>query len=518
VKKAQTFVSEGRRDSLPATVTLDTAPALLRRHRLAPRRVPQRSRADHAERSPGKVTLRDLRSSESGASAGKRCHGSGAREAIGKSRRPELQALARRAARARPPQRSLHASRLRTSVDFSSTAWPLLACGHRGHARNTHGRSGRDRACPEQQHRIIARIEHGWTFDRLTLTPDHLRSPPGECRLIAWSGAHAPAHPRPSSCHHRHRRSGREIHTDGAAAHVRVSSSGTVKAPTTTGAATGIASEQPAAAQCSSRASAGRSSSPSRWGSGQTLWPAFQVEPTTPSNPPPYSLPANKTVTSLATVGSPADPTPVHLTCQGRQHLLWAARFGKTTASANGVLTRTSASNKGAKVSRGPRPGRSAACRGISVTNASIHDLGSQSAHVDRTQNIGIKGNSLVKVGSEKKSGDWRRLDRAGGTPGQITGALKKEGALFVARGASGRQGPASVQHLHKRPRRMRRRLRLRSNKAELAKPRFQHLSALARSMSRPRRRHRRGQRLEAPMGHDTKPVRPPQRGWLAAP
>ncbi|MEP7121578.1 MAG: type VI secretion system tip protein TssI/VgrG [Byssovorax sp.] len=149
--------------------------------------------------------------------------------------------------------------------------------------------------------------------------------------------------------------------------------------------------------------------------------------------PPPFALPANKTITSLATVSSPggARPSSVHFDdAKGRQHLAWAAGFGKTTTVANNMLTQT----VGFEQTRvgGAQTWKIGGNESISVTNASIHDLGSQSAHVGGTQDIGVKGNSLLKVGSEKVAVGGALIEQVG-TPGQVTGALKKEGALFVA-------------------------------------------------------------------------------------
>ncbi len=149
--------------------------------------------------------------------------------------------------------------------------------------------------------------------------------------------------------------------------------------------------------------------------------------------PPPYSLPANKTITSLATISSPggARSNSVHFDdAKGRQHLAWAAGFGKTTTVANNMLTQTVGFEQ-TKVG-GAQIWKIGGDESISVTNASIHDLGSQSAHVGGTQDIGVKGNSYVKVGSEKVAIGGALIEVVG-SPGQVTGALEKEGALFVA-------------------------------------------------------------------------------------
>jgi type VI secretion system secreted protein VgrG len=60
--------------------------------------------------------------------------------------------------------------------------------------------------------------------------------------------------------------------------------------------------------------------------------------------PPPFSLPANKTVTALATASSPGGggKNSVHFDdAAGRQHMAWAAAFGKATVVGNNMVTQT---------------------------------------------------------------------------------------------------------------------------------------------------------------------------------
>ena len=62
------------------------------------------------------------------------------------------------------------------------------------------------------------------------------------------------------------------------------------------------------------------------------------------THPPPFALPANKTVTSLATASSPGGncQNSVHFDdAAGRQHMAWGAGSGKTTTVANNMVTQT---------------------------------------------------------------------------------------------------------------------------------------------------------------------------------
>src|SRR4029079_17826685 len=60
--------------------------------------------------------------------------------------------------------------------------------------------------------------------------------------------------------------------------------------------------------------------------------------------PAPFALPANKTITSLATASSPGGKcqNSVHFDdAAGRQHMAWSAGSGKTTIVANNRMTQT---------------------------------------------------------------------------------------------------------------------------------------------------------------------------------
>jgi type VI secretion system secreted protein VgrG len=149
--------------------------------------------------------------------------------------------------------------------------------------------------------------------------------------------------------------------------------------------------------------------------------------------PPPFPLPANKTITSLATVSSPggARHNAVHFDdARGRQHMVWAAGFGKTTTIGNNMLTQTVGFEQ-TKVG-GAQTWTIGGSQSVSVTDASIHSVGSQSAHVGGTQDVSVKGNSFVKLGSEQVTIGGALIEQVG-SPAQALGALEKEGALFAA-------------------------------------------------------------------------------------
>ncbi len=419
---ADTFVLEDA-ESSPATA-LDTALPLADAAHLTAPRPSAFSCEITRERRPGKVTLRDYDPRNPALALENVAHGGGdAESAIEVYAAPGRFKSAREGElRARVHLESLRASA--NVVRFSSTAL-ALAPGLAVTLEPTVDLDGTAR--PERQHRIIA-VEHSWTSDepsapRITAVaaevPYRLERRTPRPRIHGLHPAIVTGAP------------GEEIHTDGAA-HVRVRFFWDREGPDDDGSSLPVRVLQ--------------NNLPGSMLIPRVGWEvvvAFEDgDPDRPyvlgraynaKQPPPYSLPANKTVTSLATVSSPGGgrSNSVHFDdAKGRQHLAWAAGFGKTTTVANNMLTQTVGFEQ-TKVG-GAQTWKIGGDESISVTNASIHDLGSQSAHVGGTQNIGIKGNSLVKVGSEKVAIGGALIEQVG-TPGQVTGALKKEGALFVA-------------------------------------------------------------------------------------
>lgn len=119
-------------------------------------------------------------------------------------------------------------------------------------------------------------------------------------------------------------------------------------------------------------------------------------------HPPPFALPANKTMTALATVSSPGGKkqNAVHMDdAAGRQHMVFAAGHGKTTTVANNMLTQTVGFEKLAVT--GSQSWSIGGNESVSVSNAMIVDVGSQSGAVGGSQSLLIKANGSTATGSE---------------------------------------------------------------------------------------------------------------------
>src|SRR5262245_63475583 len=102
---------------------------------------------------------------------------------------------------------------------------------------------------------------------------------------------------------------------------------------------------------------------------------------------PPSALPANKTMTVLATVSSPGggrvNIVPIDYAA-GRQHMVWAAGFAKTTVVANNMLTQTVGFET--RTVTGDQKWTIGSNESISVKNALITEVGTQTASVGATQ------------------------------------------------------------------------------------------------------------------------------------
>ena len=131
-------------------------------------------------------------------------------------------------------------------------------------------------------------------------------------------------------------------------------------------------------------------------------------------HPPPFALPANKTITALATVSSPGGGrrNSIHMDdAAGRQHMAWAAGFGKTTTVANNMLTQTVGFE--ALAVDGSQAWTIGANETVSVGNAMLWKLGSQSATIafavnpdqgrgrdhGRSESVAVGGALLEQVG-----------------------------------------------------------------------------------------------------------------------
>jgi type VI secretion system secreted protein VgrG len=161
--------------------------------------------------------------------------------------------------------------------------------------------------------------------------------------------------------------------------------------------------------------------------------------------PPPFSLPANKTVTSLGTFSSPGggDRNQIHFDdAAGRQHVSVHAAFAKTTTVANDMTTQV------AKVEKVTVTGDQTRAVGTdestSVKQAYIVHAASQSATVGGSQSIYVKGNVSVAVDSEAVVVGGACLEKVGNP---VTGAVNL-GVSAVIAGAGavgGRLGPVGA-------------------------------------------------------------------------
>jgi type VI secretion system secreted protein VgrG len=118
--------------------------------------------------------------------------------------------------------------------------------------------------------------------------------------------------------------------------------------------------------------------------------------------PPPFPLPANKTITSLSTVSSPggAKQNSLHIDdAAGRQHMVWNAGFAKTTTVANNMMTQTVGFEQhGVK---GNQTWTIGGNQTLSVQNALMVSVGSQTASVGGMQKLMVKATGRTSVGSE---------------------------------------------------------------------------------------------------------------------
>ncbi len=118
--------------------------------------------------------------------------------------------------------------------------------------------------------------------------------------------------------------------------------------------------------------------------------------------PPPFPLPANKTITALSTVSSPggAKQNAFHIDDgAGRQHMVWNAGFAKTTTVANNMVTQTVGFE--AHGVKGSQTWSIGGNQTLSVQNALMVSVGSQSASVSGMQKLLIKATGSTSVGSE---------------------------------------------------------------------------------------------------------------------
>ncbi|MEO7330717.1 MAG: type VI secretion system tip protein TssI/VgrG, partial [Minicystis sp.] len=167
--------------------------------------------------------------------------------------------------------------------------------------------------------------------------------------------------------------------------------------------------------------------------------------------PPPYGLPANKTVTSLGTVSSPGGGKENRINLNdaaGAQNLSFLAGFGKSTNVANNLLAQT-VNNEDETISSS-QTRVIGANEAISVTQAYRNTVGSQSATVGGMQKIFVKGDFTVGVGSETILVGGACLEKVGNPVSGLknlakSAALEGAGALGIPVGAI-MSGAAVVQ------------------------------------------------------------------------
>ena len=118
--------------------------------------------------------------------------------------------------------------------------------------------------------------------------------------------------------------------------------------------------------------------------------------------PPPHALPANKTMTSMASASSPGGKKQNAITFDdgaGRQHLAIGAGNDKSlTVGSNMVVQTAKNEDHGVKGSQSRAVG---ADEHVSVAQAYLISLGTQSASVGGVQQVYVKGNLSIGVDSE---------------------------------------------------------------------------------------------------------------------
>jgi type VI secretion system secreted protein VgrG len=131
-------------------------------------------------------------------------------------------------------------------------------------------------------------------------------------------------------------------------------------------------------------------------------------------HPPPFALPANKTVTGLATASSPGGKSQnsVHFDdAAGRQHMAWAAGSGKTTIVANNMVTQT----VGNEVSTvGTQSFAIGGSEKVSVKLVYGTSAASQSLSVGGSQTIRVTGDMGITTGSETVAVGGLLFERVG--------------------------------------------------------------------------------------------------------
>lgn len=149
--------------------------------------------------------------------------------------------------------------------------------------------------------------------------------------------------------------------------------------------------------------------------------------------PPPFALPKNKTVTSVATHSSPGGKGLNSVNFDdgaGRQHLAINAAFGKHVTAAGKMLTQTVKVEE--RTVKGSQTLSVGANEDVSVGQAYIVACASQSATVGGMQQVFVKGNFTIAPASENVGVGAALLEKVGNP---VMGArnLAVSAALAVA-------------------------------------------------------------------------------------
>jgi type VI secretion system secreted protein VgrG len=156
-------------------------------------------------------------------------------------------------------------------------------------------------------------------------------------------------------------------------------------------------------------------------------------------HPPPFALPANKTVTSLATASSPggAKRNSVHFDdAGGRQHMAWAAGTGKTTLVASNMVTQT-VGNELCSVG-GAQSFAIGANESVSVKAVYVTSAASQSLSVGGSHDVKVGGEIGVQSGSESVLIGGALLEKVG-NPVDGAIAFARAAAVTVATMGAGK-------------------------------------------------------------------------------
>jgi type VI secretion system secreted protein VgrG len=164
--------------------------------------------------------------------------------------------------------------------------------------------------------------------------------------------------------------------------------------------------------------------------------------------PPPFALPANKTITALSTVSSPggARQNAVHFDdAAGRQHMVWNAGFGKTTKVGNNMLTQTVGFDQ--TTVKGSQTFTIGGSETVSVTDGITIAVGSQSGKVGGSQTLTVKGAAVTAVGSEDVRMGGALIEQVGNP---VSGALDFARATVMSgAGYVPVIGPALARGMH---------------------------------------------------------------------